>query len=67
MDLEDIAVPGLLITGGAVHAFPHVLTGLVNDDLVPQVGQDVTVQRGVGVASLGYGVVEAMEALDGMR
>lgn len=67
MEIEELATSGLLLAGGAVHAFPDELTQFVDDDFVPQIEVPVTLQRTVGVASMGAGVLEAMEALDEMR
>jgi len=63
-ELVTAATATTLLVGGAVHTAPDTLTGAVNDDLVPQVDVPVTLQRGVGVASVGLGLVEAMELLD---
>lgn len=63
-ELVTAATATTLLVGGAVHTAPDTLTGAVNNDLVPQVDVPVTLQRTVGVASVGLGLVEAMELLD---
>jgi len=63
--LVEAATAGTLLIGGAVHAAPDTLTPAVNNDLVPQVDVPVTLQRTVGVASVGLGLVAAMDAMNG--
>jgi len=74
--LTEAATATALLAGGAVHTFPNTLTEAVDQDIV-DLGEvpllpdaPLTVQRGLGVATMGLGVVTALDALndmDGMR
>jgi hypothetical protein len=73
--LVEAATAGALLAGGAVHTLPNELTPAIDQDIIDldpvPVVPDVplTVQRAVGVSSVGLGLVAAMEALEdnGMR
>jgi|APHM01.1.fsa_nt_gi hypothetical protein len=69
--LVEAATAGTLLAGGAVHALPNELTPAIDQDIIDldpiPVVPDVplTVQRAVGVTSVGLGIVAAMDAADG--